>query len=238
MMRRSLPLFLILALLLTGCSTVVLGNGTLSVDADAITKIEITSGIDGYTFTVQDRDSITQLVRYMNSFDLSDGTAAASSWNYSITGYDAKGDKIAEFVIVDETTVCVDGQTYSVNAASMCSYTEKLECATLTDNALIDRLFTTDTLDKLNILNEDGKISLDKIAGLSDSCPALFALIKRPSVITSVGSYGLDALSKYLNSDNIAIKERAETIAALFEEYFPDLQEKIENIVKNNENNA
>lgn len=222
-------------LVFSGCSTVILGNGTLSVAADSIDHITISNHMTGSNFTVESRDSIQTIVSHINSYTLENGSEAADDiCQYHLYLTDTKGEELLSFIIEDETGVTTDQLHYSVDAKALLHYIEKLECDTMTDEELINSLITGNTMDDLNILNENGEISLDKIAGLADSCPALFELISRPTVIQSVGTYGIEAIQTYLNSGDVTLQERAETLAEFLKEYFPDLSEQIDGILGNN----
>jgi len=230
MIKRVLPLFLITAILLTGCSTVILENGTLSLEANAVDKIEITNS-SADTFTIENRDVISKLVKYINSFTLEDGNVFAESYQYSLHLLDNKGETYLRFTIVSANSVSTD-QTYSVNAKDMLQYVESLECDTMTDNELIDALLKGNTLEQLNVLNEEGKISLDKIVSLPKSCPALFELLSRPTVVTSVSSYGFESLKTLLNSTNPELVEKGREWAEILKQLVPEVRESIENMLE------
>ena len=230
MIKRVLPLFLITAILLTGCSTVILENGTLSLEANAVDKIEITNS-SADTFTIENRDVISKLVKYINSFTLEDGNVFAESYQYSLHLLDNKGGTYLRFTIVSANAVSTD-QTYSVNAKDMLQYVESLECDTMTDNELIDALLKGNTLEQLNVLNEEGKISLDKIVSLPKSCPALFKLLSRPTVVTSVSSYGFESLKTLLNSTNPELVEKGREWAEILKQLVPEVREGIENMLE------
>lgn len=233
MKRAAVIVLALMMLLCTGCSTVILANGTLSVDSESIKTIQIQNGlIDGNTFTVQDRDTITTIVKYINSYTLEDGETAGAGYHYFLRLLDSKGEVTTTFTIVSASQVISGDQLYQADAQALLSYVEKQECKTMTDQELIDRLFTGSELDNLNILDEKGKISLDKIAGLTDACPTLFELVSRPTVLQSVGSYGIETIKTYLSSDNSVLKERAETLAEILREYIPDLQAQIDKILQ------
>lgn len=136
--------------------------------------------------------------------------------------------------LLDKANVQYDTQAYSITDPSLYQTVEALECATLTDRELLERLFTGDTLNELAITDENGGISLDKIMKLSSSCPALFELLGRPTAIESVGTYGLDYIREAWNSEDNAVREKAEALAGIISTVFPDLQAEIEKITKNN----
>ena len=234
MIKRVLPLFLIAAILLTGCSTVILENGTMSLDANAVNKIEITNS-SADTFTIENRDVISKLVKYINSFTLEDGNDFADSYRYSLHLLDSKGETYLRFTIVNTNTVSTD-QTYSVNAKDMLQYVESLECDTMTDNELIDALLKGNTLEQLNVLNEEGKISLDKIVSLPKSCPALFELLSRPTVVTSVSSYGIESLKTLLNSTNPELVAKGQEWAEIIKQLVPEVRDSIENMLETQAN--
>ena len=101
----------------------------------------------------------------------------------------------------------------------------------MTDEQLLRLLFEGNYFDDIKLTNEDGDISLDKIMSLSKDCPALFELLSRPSAITSLGTYGVDMLEEYLNSDNSAIRQKAEEIAELLKNFFPNLKDEINKLL-------
>ena len=234
MIKRVLPLFLIAAILLTGCSTVILENGTMSLDANAVNKIEITNS-SADTFTIENRDTISKLVKYINSFTLENGNDFAESYQYSLCLIDSKGETYLRFTIVNVNAVSTD-QTYSVNAKDMLQYVESLECDTMTDNELIDALLKGNTLEQLNVLNEEGKISLDKIVSLPKSCPALFELLSRPTVVTSVSSYGIESLKTLLNSTNPELVAKGQEWAEIIKQLVPEVRDSIENMLETQAN--
>lgn len=234
MIKRVLPLFLIAAIILTGCNTVILENGTMSLDANAVNKIEITNS-SADTFTIENRDAISKLVKYINSFTLENGNNFAESYQYSLHLMDSKGETYLRFTIVNVNAVSTD-QTYSVNAKDMLQYVESLECDTMTDNELIDALLKGNTLEQLNVLNEEGKISLDKIVSLPKSCPALFELLSRPTVVTSVSSYGIESLKTLLNSTNPELVAKGQEWAEIIKQLVPEVRDSIENMLETQAN--
>lgn len=241
MKRVFAAMLAVLMLTLCGCSTVVLGNGTLEYDANDMDHVQITNGLTGKTFSVSDRETISTIIKHINSFDLGEGTEAAAGYHYSVTlVYHLNGGAKTYFSVVDAESVVHDGKMYTVNAKDFEQYLESLECDTLTDNELIDSLLEGDTLEKLNIVDSEGKISLDKIVALPQSCPALFELLSRSSAITSVGSYGVEKIEGYLNSNNPELVEKAQEWIEVLKKLVPEVQEKLENIIetyKNSENN-
>ena len=241
-MKRTIAVLLIvITLTLCGCSTVILSGGTLEYDANDIDHVQITNGLTGKTFTVADREVISTIVSHINSFGLGDGQEAVSSYHYSVTLVDRlNGGANTQFSVVDENTVVHDGLMYTVKAKDFKQYLETLECDTLTDNELIDALLEGDTLDRLNIIDDEGKISLDKIVSLPKSCPALFELLSRPSAIQSIGTYGVEKIEGYLNSENPELVETAKEWLEILKQLIPEAKENLENIIetyKNSENN-
>lgn len=239
-MKRVLAALLaVLMLTLCGCSAVVLGNGTLDMDANSVDHIVISNGRTGKTFSVADRETISTIVRHINSFDLEDPQDTWNGNNYNLNLIDSKGNNLLYFA-VNEASIIVDKTGYFLNAKDLLQYVESLECDTLTDNELIDSLLEGDTLERLSILDADGKISLDKIVNLPKSCPALFELLSRPSSIASVGSYGVDKIGEYLNSNNPELVEKAQEWIEVLKKLIPEAQEKLEELInnyKNSENN-
>lgn len=229
-MKKILPLLLAAVILLSGCSTVILENGTLALDANAVDKIQITNSTED-TFAIENRDEISKLVKYINSFTLEDGNIFADSYQYSLRLLDSKGETYMHFTIVNADAVSTD-QTYRVNAKDMLQYVQSLECDTMTDNELIDSLLQENTLEQLNVLNEEGKISLDKIMSLPKSCPALFELLSRSSVVTSVSSYGIDSLKTLLNSTNPELVAKGQEWAEIIKQLVPEVRESIENMLE------
>lgn len=239
-MKRVLAAMLaVLMLTLCGCSTVVLGNGTLDIDANSVDHIVISNGRTGKTFSVADRETISTVVSHINSFDLADPQEPWNGNAYNLNFEDSKGEKLLYFA-VNESAVTVDDAMYQLNAKDLLQYVESLECNTLTDNELIDSLLEGDTLERLNVIDDEGKISLDKIVNLPKSCPVLFELLSRPSGIVSVGSYGADKIAAFLNSNNPELVEKAEEWIEVLKQLIPEAKEKLENIIetyKNSENN-
>lgn len=234
-MKRILAGILVSVLLLTaaGCATVIPPNGTLDLDVNAVDRIVITNGLmEGNSFTVENREQINKIVQFLNSFRLENGEPGGNDYRYALRLYDGKEDHVMHrFSIVDDSAVILDGTMYTENAKDLLRYVESLECGTLTDNELINLLFESDILEQLNVLDEEGKISIDKIVSLPSSCPALFELLKRPSAIVSVSGYGVDALSKYLNSSNPALVEKGKEWAAVIQNLLPQVKEKIEDLL-------
>ena len=241
-MKRVMSVLLaVLMLTLCGCSTVVLGSGTLEYNTNDIDHVQITNGLTGKTFSVADREIIGTIVSHINSFGLGEGQEAPNGYHYSVAlVYHLQGGAKAHFSVVDADTVVHDGQMYTVKAKDFEQYLESLECDTLTDNELIDMLLEGDTLDKLNVIDSEGKISLDKIVALPKSCPALFELLSRPSAIGAVGSYGVDKIGAFLNSNNPELVEKAQEWIEILKQLLPEAKENLENLIetyKNSENN-
>lgn len=231
-MRKLFIYTLIAALLLTACSG--LGSkGTLSIDAQSVDHIEVSLG-NGEYLTVNDRSDISDIVRKINSLTLDTEGENTASYDYDVNLCDANGNVIDAIMLLDKTAVLYDSQVYTVTDPSLYQAVEALECATLTDRELIDRLLNGDTLSDLSITDVNGKISLDKITGLSKSCPALFELMHRSSAIESVGTYGVDWVRSAWNSEDNAVREKAETFAQIIKTVFPDLKDEIEKIIENN----
>lgn len=231
MKRIFAAMLAVLMLTLCGCSTVVLGNGTLDIDANSVDHIIISNGRTGKTFSVADRETISTIVRNINSFELADPQEPWNGNAYNLNLVDNKGEKLLYFA-VNEGAVTVDDAMYQLNAKDLLQYVESLECDTLTDNELIDSLLEGDTLDRLNVIDGEGKISLDKIVNLPKSCPALFELLSRPSGIVSVGSYGVDKIGDYLNSNNPELVEKAQEWIEVLKKLIPEAQEKLEELLK------
>ena len=234
-MKKFISFFLVLTLLLTGCGNVALGNGTLSIDSGDVQNIEITNLNVNHSFTIADREQIHSIVRYLNSYDLGTSSQGDSQQKYSITLVFADDSSPLLFEI-NTTTVSNGTESFEVDALKLVRYIEARECDTLTDKQLIELFFLDDYLDRLNILNDKGEISLDKIAKLGENCPALFELLSRPTLLKTIGKEGLRLLENYIDSDNIQIRERAEKLAALVKTLAPEMKEKIENILETIEN--
>ena len=239
MKRMFAALLAAVMLTLCGCSTVVLGNGTMDVDANAVDHIVITNGRTGKTFSVADRETINTVVSHINSFDLTDPQEPWNGNAYNLNLVDSKGENLL-YVAVDEGAVTVDRAMYQLNAKDLLQYVEGLECDTLTDNELIDSLLDSGTLDRLNIMDDEGKISLDRIVSLPKTCPALFELLSRPSAITAVGTYGSEKIESFLNSNNPELVETAKEWIEILKQLIPEAKENLENLIetyKNSENN-
>lgn len=230
MKRVFAAMLAVLMLTLCGCSTVVLGSGTLDFDANSVDHIVISNGRTGKTFSVSNRETISTIVNHINSFDLADPQEPWNGNAYNLHLVDSKGEDLLYFA-VNEGAVTVDDAMYQLNAKDLLQYVESLECDTLTDNELIDSLLEGDTLDRLNVIDGEGKISLDKIVSLPKSCPALFELLSRPSGIVSVGSYGVEKIGEFLNSNNPELVEKAQEWIEVFKQLFPEATKMLENLV-------
>lgn len=236
MKRIFAAVLAVLMLTLCGCSGVVLGSGTLELDANDIDHIQITNGQTGKNFSVADRELISTIVAHINSFTLEGGTEAGAGYHYGVTLVSTNGGAESDFYVVSDEAVISGGSLYSVNAKAFRQYLEALECDTMTDNELIDSLLEGDTLEKLNVIDAEGNISVDKIISLPQSCPALFELMTRPSAIQSVSTYGADKIGAFLNSNNPELVEKAQEWIEVLKKLMPDVQEKLENLMKNQEN--
>lgn len=232
-MRRTLCLILALfMLMLCGCDLIPTA-GTQNIKVDDVKKIVITNGMaTGNTFTVEDRDSIRTIITQINGYTLENGTDPRKGWHYSLSILDTNGTELMSFIIVSDESVTTDGKTYTVNANKLLAAVEKLECDTLTDEELLRTLFEGSYFDDVTIFNENGEVSLDKIMSIKNDCPALFELISRPSAISSLGTYGMDMLEEYLNSDDFALRQKAEEIAEILKNLFPNLKDKINKILE------
>ena len=242
-MKRTIA-FLLAIMLLTfsGCTTIVLGNGTLEYNANDVDHIKIESSFTGKFFTVSDREAISSIVNYINSFDLNMGsTVNTEDYRYGIYLIDhLNGGAEYNFTVVNNESVIHSGMQYNANTKDFLQYLEALECDMLTDNELIDSLLDNNTLERLNVLNEEGKLSLDKIVSLPKTCPALFELLSRPSGIASVAGYGVEKIEGFLNSNNPELMEKAEEWIEVLKKLVPEAKENLENILetyKKSENN-
>lgn len=231
-MKRVLAALLaVLMLTLCGCSTVVLGNGTLEIDANNVDHIVISNGRTGKTFSVADRETIETIVNHIKSYELND---PQETWNgnaYNLNLEDVKGDTLLYFA-VNESSIIVNDTGYYLNAKDLLRFVESLECDTLTDNELIDALLNGNTLEQLNIVDEEGKISVDMIINLPKNCPALFELLSRPTAIASVSGYGADRIGEFLNSTNPQLVEKAQEWIKILEKLMPEIREKLEGLLK------
>lgn len=236
-MKRILAVLLIaLMLTLCGCNSVIIENGNLNLVANDIDHIKITNGTTDKSFSVMERETIGTIVSHLNSYILEDGTGAGAdgfSYRYRITLVDkTNGSAESHFYLPDAQTIRIDGASYSVNTKDLLQFIEEKECDTLTDNELIDMLLNGDTLEQLNIMDDEGKISVDKILNLPNSCPALFELLSRPSAITSIGGYGADQIGAFLNSANPELVENAEEWIKILEKLVPEVREKLEELIQ------
>lgn len=236
-MKRILALMLaLLTLTLCGCSAIIIESGSLNLNANDIDHIKITNGGTEKSFSISDRETISAIVRYLNSYTLENGTntEASGSYRYRVTLVDqTNGSAESHFYLPDTQTLRIDGTSYAVNTKDLMQYVEARECDTLTDNELIDALLEGDTLNQLNIIDDEGNISFDKILSLPQNCPALFELMSRSTAIQSVGSYGADKINAWLNSNNPELVEKAQEWIEVLKKLIPDIQEKLENLIKN-----
>lgn len=231
-MKRILTAILALSMLmLCGCSTVVLGNGTLELDANDVDHIVIESELTGKTFSIADRESISTIISHINSFTLEENAEPGSGYCYQLTTVARSNGGAETHFSVGENTFVSQNVPYAVDAADFLRYLEGLECDTLTDNELIDYLMDQDTLGRLNVLDADGKISMDKIVRLPQSCPALFELLRRPSAIASVGSYGVEKIQGFLNSNNPELVQKAEEWIEILKQLLPEAKDKLEELL-------
>ena len=235
MLKKFISFILVLTLLLTACGNMPLGNGTLSIDSGEVQNIKITNLNVNHDFTIADREQIHTIVRYLNSYTLDTSNQTDSQLKYKITLTFADDSSPLLFNI-NSNTVSNGTEAFEVDALKLVRYIEARECDTLTDEQLIEFIFFDDYLDRLNILNYKGEISLDKIAKLGENCPALFELLSRPTLLKTIGKEGLSLLENYIDSDNIQVRERAEKLAELLKTLAPEVKEKIENILETIEN--
>jgi hypothetical protein len=231
--RKILCLLLALTMLvLCGCDMIP-SAGSNNIKVDDVKKIIITNGMtSGNTFTVEDRDSIRTIINQINGFTLENGTDPWKGWRYNLSILDANDGELMSIIIVDEECVTANGKAYAVNAKRLLNAVEKLECDTMTDEELLRTLFEGNYFDDVSILNEDGAVSLDKILSIKNDCPALFELLSRPSAISSLGTYGIDMLEEYLNSEDSNLRQKAQEIAEVLKNFFPSIKDKIEEISK------
>lgn len=240
MKRIFAAVLALMMLMLCGCNSVIIENGNLKLNVNDVDHIKITNGLTEKTFSIMERADIGTVVSHLNSYTLENGTNSESeefSYRYCVTLVD-KTNGYAEtyYYLPDMETLLLDGAAYTVNTKDLYQFVESLESKTMTDNELIDALLEGDTLEQLNIVDEEGKISVDKILALPKSCPALFELLSRPSAIQSVSTYGADKIGAFLNSANPEMVEKAQEWIHVLEKLMPELQEKLEEILKNHKN--
>lgn len=225
---KGVALILTVVLVFSGCSTVASVIGTLSIDVDSVTKLEVTAS-SGETFTVQDQDSVRTVVNYINVLKLETETEPVNGFAYTVKLVGAD----TTVTIVDAKTVSHGGVTYSVDASSLLYCIQKLEAETMTDKELIRQIFEVEYEVFTDLTDADGNFSLDKLLKLKDNCPATFELIGRSSALESLSSYGLDLLAEYAESGSAALRQRALDIAAFLKAQFPTLEDEVEEIVEN-----
>ena len=240
-MKRVLAAFLALMMLvLCGCNSIIIENGNVKLNANDIDHIKISNGQTGKSFSVMERTDIGTIISHLNSYTLENGTNSESeefSYRYCVTLVDkTNGYAESDFYLPDKNTLLMDGAAYTVNTKDLFQLLETLESKTLTDNELIDTLLNGDTLEQLKIVDEEGKISVDKIINLPKSCPALFELLSRPSAIQSVSTYGVEKIGAFLNSANPELVDKAEEWIQVLEKLMPEIREKLENIIENHKN--
>lgn len=237
-MKRILAVLLaVLMLTLCGCNAIIIENGNLHLVANDIDHVKITNGSTQKTFSIMERETIGTIVSHLNSYTLENGTSAESdgfSYRYRITLVDkTNGSAESHFYFPDTQTIRIDGAAYNVNTRDLLQFLETKECDTLTDNELIDILLNGDTLAQLNIIDEEGKISIDKLLKLPKNCPALFELLSRPSAIESISGYGTDRIGEFLGSTNPALVEKAQEWIDVLQNLVPEVREKLEDLIKN-----
>jgi hypothetical protein len=237
-MKRILAVLLaVLMLTLCGCNAIIIENGNLHLVANDIDHVKITNGSTQKTFSIMERETIGTIVSHLNSYTLENGTSAESdgfSYRYRITLVDkTNGSAESHFYFPDTQTIRIDDAAYNVNTRDLLQFIETKECDTLTDNELIDILLNGDTLEQLNIIGEEGKISVDKILNLPKNCPALFELLSRPSAIESISGYGTDRIGDFLGSTNPALVEKAQEWIDVLQNLVPEVREKLEDLIKN-----
>lgn len=230
-LRRITPLILCACLLFSGCSTLSSAMGTLRIDVADVSNISITNA-SGQRFSTQDQEKIRSIVDAVNRLTLDQPGDGINGYRYALSLEHSDGSTSAHLTLVDESIVCHDGVSYSVDARSLLRRIEALECDFLTDEELIRTLFESDYLSDLTILGDDGRISLDKITRLSEEFPVLFEIIGRPSALESLGTYGLELLEEYLNSNDINLRQRAQQVAEFISAVLPQLKEKIDGILE------
>ena len=230
-LKRIMIGFVCVCLIFTGCSSLSSAIGTLSISVSDVASVTVTTA-SGQRFTTQDQEQVRSIVDAVNRLTLDAPGEDINGFRYSLSLDGSDGSSVALIAIVDETTVCFGGASYPVDAKSLIRRIEALECDTLTDEELIRTLFESDYLSELTILDEDGRVSLDKISRLGEDFPVLFELIGRPSAAESLSGYGLELLKESLNSSDINLRERAEKIAQFIKSYYPVLEEKINEILE------
>lgn len=228
--KRTFALVLMVSMLLTGCSLLENNTGTLQLDDNTVSSVLVKNTAPDTTVTVQDRDSIQAFIRLLNTYTLENGTEPVGTGEYELTLSFTDGTTKV-FALSGTDTLITEGLSYSVDTGKLVSLAEKTECATLTDEQLLERIFRDDYLASISITNDRGDISLDKIAGIPDQCPALFELLGRTSFLESVGSYGLDKLKEMAGSADEAVREQAEKLGEIFSNLIPSLKEEIRKII-------
>ena len=229
---RSLVLLLLcVSLILSGCSSLSSVIGTLGIDVADVSSITVTTSA-GKTLTTQDQQSIRSLVDAVNRLTLDSIAEDTNSRRYQLQLQSSDGTMVAELWIADKDHVIYDGTCYAVDASAVLRRAEALECDIMTDEELIRTLFESDYLSDLTILGEDGRISLDKISRLGEEFPVLFEILGRPSALESLGTYGLELLEEYLNSNDINLRQRAQQVAEFISAALPQLKEKIDGILE------
>lgn len=234
-LTRIIALVLLVSLCLTGCELPQIGetvDGTLNIAADSVLRIDLSNVSAGTNVVIQDRSVISEVVKLINRLVLTDEVVSPLPTVYDITLTYSDGSEAYVLSLLSDYVVIAGGKTYDADAEKLLAKAEKLECATLSDDELLRRVFEDDYWDTVTIKNEKGELSVDKILALPQQCPALFELLGRPTVLKTLGSSGIELLEEYAGSASEHLRQRAQKLGDILSTLLPDIKDKVSSVLK------
>lgn len=230
---RILALLCVLLLTLSGCDLLMpKAEGTLSVDANSVSVLQVEGALSGKSFSIQNRESIRRIVNLINSLMLDTAAEETGDSIYSIVLSASDGSEVLSVLLHSRDTLSTPDGSYSVDCEELWNAIAKEECATLTDAELLRSIFADSYWDGISITNDKGDISVDKILGIPDQFPALFELLGRPTMLSSVANEGLSLIREYANSTSQALRDRAEKLGSILSNLIPSMKDQIEDILE------
>lgn len=230
---RMITLLCVLLLALSGCD--LLGNqsqGTLSLDVDSVSILQVEGTLSGKSFSIQNRESIRKIVNLINSLVLDTAAEDTGDAIYSLVLSGSDGNEVLSIQLYSRQSLSTPDGSYSVDCEELWNAIAKEECATLTDAELLQSIFADSYWDGISITNDKGDISVDKILGIPDQFPALFELLGRPTMLKSVANEGLDLIKEYAGSANEALRERAAKLGEILSNLIPSVKDQISDILE------